>query len=639
MKKILLSCVVAAFLLSACNSNKNDSVYVYETVAYPADAGTAYYNDWDRALRVDVDMQNMFAAQPRKIETPIDLYMTMALAVKYNYSRRMASYEQAMLEAGKIPASKMPDILSKAGYNNDAYSSEIAPELKVTWNLLDMSTLYYQSSDPMLSKNMAYERSRKVIHNVLQETRALYWKTLMAQKLLPVMDEMIEFMTLEVDEMNIKGKALAETGKNPTTEQLQLKRKYMESIKELSSLKRDIETSESRLAALMGFHPSTQYKLVGKEYGNFALPNIKNNLADLEWLALTNRPEIRVYDNNINRNDLQMIVKEFGTTGEKEYKNNPRYYNRLWADKGREVGLSVFENPSNPTGSEMETLRRQRMSMLVLSQVYVSWARQVSAVEDYQINMEIAGISEDIAEDVTYALGSKNSTSHFEAARAIEDEAKAYRSYIEFQDSLGNLYSTIGLDALPYYVVSEKPSKIALTLRDSFERWSKGEYLPDNRPYLLGVPGKRPPINLSSADKLPDIEVKAGDSINVKIPDSLYQKYGFKGKITSKAGLVDDSPLPHWLRYNEQTRTLSGAALPSNNGDYIVKIYITDEAGKIGYVTFKIRIYGHYAPSIRVEGLTEGRKATVLKRCIGNTCQDDYINASTLGQEVEPMAY
>ena len=37
---------------------------------------------------------------------------------------------------------------------------------------------------------------------------------------------------------------------------------------------------------------------------------------------------------------------------------------------------------------------------------------------------------------------------------------------------------------------------------------------------------------------------------------------------------------------------------------------------------------------MRVMGLTEGRKATVLKRCVGVQCTDDYIEESVIGEEV-----
>ena len=53
----------------------------------------------------------------------------------------------------------------------------------------------------------------------------------------------------------------------------------------------------------MGFHPSTEFKLVGSEYGNFELPALKNEVAQQEWLALTNRPEMRAHDLSANVED------------------------------------------------------------------------------------------------------------------------------------------------------------------------------------------------------------------------------------------------------------------------------------------------------------------------------------------------
>ena len=107
----------------------------------------------------------------------------------------------------------------------------MSPDLKVAWNVLDISTVYYQNIDPSYKSGVATEQSRKVIHNILQETRSLYWQTLAAQKLIPTLDEMTEYMTLEVDEMNVKAKELAEQGQYLSTEELQRKRDYMEAVK------------------------------------------------------------------------------------------------------------------------------------------------------------------------------------------------------------------------------------------------------------------------------------------------------------------------------------------------------------------------------------------------------------------------
>lgn len=597
----------------------------------------ALYSDWDRAVRVDVDMQNMYANSPRKIEKPIDMYMAMALALKYNYTRRVTSYEQSIIKASKSPVNKLPEIISQAGYVNTQSYSQVNSDLKVAWNILDISTVYYQTQDTQYKSRLAFEQSRKVIHNLLQETRVLYWKTLTAQKLLPVIDDMTEFMTLEVDEINVKAKEMANKGQNLSMDNLVKKRKYMEAVKNLAALKRDMETAEVQLATLMGFHPSTEYKVVGPEYGNFGLPDIKSNLAQLEWVALTNRPELRMRDLVTNVEDIKIYSQGFTNPGTNKYKNDPSHYNRAWSKKAKEIGLSIFEDVKNPNEQELESLRRQRMTTLVLSQVYVSWARYMSAVEDYQISHEIANTSEDIAEDVTIVDGSQAEKSQLEASRAIIDEVKAFQAYADMQDSLGNLYSTLGLDAIPYYMLEEKPSRIAVHIRGMMEKWKNGEFLPDNRPYILGVPIKRPPVNLTSPSLLPDLEVETGQRIKVTIPQAIFDKMDLKGKIITKAGLIDDGPLPKWLRYDESTYTLEGVAMPSDVGLYTIKIYIADGKGNVGYLIFKIKIVEVYVPSMRVMGLTPGRKATVLKRCIGPQCTDEYIEESVIGEEVDTL--
>ena len=72
--------------------------------------------------------------------------------------------------------------------------------------------------------------------------------------------------------------------------------------------------------------------------------------------------------------------------------------------------------------------------------------------------------------------------------------------------------------------------------------------------------------------------------------------------------------------------------------EYKFKVYITDEMGNLGYLIFNIQIESVYVPSIRVKGLTPGRRATVLKRCVGPQCSDEYIEESDIGEEVETNA-
>lgn len=626
MKKIL--CFAASLLaLSSCQFHNNKDTYETQP-------SQAYYSDWERAIRIDTDMQNMYANTPRKIERPIDMYMAMALALKYNYTGRMIIYEENLIKAGNSSYTQLQEILNNAGYINTNNSSQLSPDLKVAWNILDMSTVYYQSEDPSFKANIAIEQSRKVTHNILQEARLLYWKALTAQRLLPLIDQMSEYLTLEVDEMNAQSKDLATKGEATSRDSLIKKRKYMESIKNLASLKRDLETAQSRLASLMGFHPSTEFKLVGTQYGNFELPEIRANLGQLEWLALSNRPELRVHDVISNTAEKEIIIQNFRNENQNKYSNDSQYY-KQWSKQGCEVGMDTIKEVQTADIATLETLRRQRMTSLILNQVYVSWAQYMSATEDYQINMEIADASENIAEDFTFTEGEKNEKSQLEAARAIEDEVKAFLSYVDVQDALGNLYATIGLDAIPYYMLGEKPSSIALYLNQNMHKWGNGELIPDNRPYLLDIPSKRPPVNVTSKLNLPDVTVETGEPIHIEITDDVLEPLNWNGNITTKAGLIDDSALPKWLKYDTEKRVFTGRAMPKDGGIYQIKLYIAEDTGNVAYATFKLTVRKVHVPSLKLKGLTQGRGAMVLKRCKGKKCKDTYIHQEEIGKEVE----
>ena len=91
MKKILACLTIGLMFIVSCTSVSDaefdqmvednpayaPTVPVYTENTVQAPSATV---DWDRAIRVDVDMQNMYANSPRTIKKPIDMYMAMALA-------------------------------------------------------------------------------------------------------------------------------------------------------------------------------------------------------------------------------------------------------------------------------------------------------------------------------------------------------------------------------------------------------------------------------------------------------------------------------------------------------------------------------------------------------------------------------
>jgi len=624
-------------LVSACSSTSSK---------------TAKYTEWDRAIRVDTDLHNMFGAAPTKINEPIDMYMAMALSIKSNYTLRVVEYEKALKRAKLSSKDMMPEVVTQAGYTNSSStlletdliedqqlkSAQIAnervnTELKLAWNILDLGSSYYQANSKNTKLYLQHEKSRKVIHNLLQSVRVSYWKALNAQRLIPAVDSMIEAITLQVDELNAVERDNKENKVKTPTDKLIKKRNYILAANELKEVKTTLENCEVELASLMGLHPATEYRLVGIQYGNFALPEVKSDLAKLEWLALMNRPEIR--QKEVSR-DIKKIKKSFKKYAKVSYEDNPKLYNKIWSKNAKTLGIELFEDVKNPTKQTYDDLQRQRMSMIILSQLYVAWGRYLSSYEDYQIKEELANVSENIAHNVADKYKYSDATLA-ESAKSIIYEVQASLAYANLQESLGNLYVTIGLDALPGYMINEKLSKIAISLRETMEDWAEGSFSPSDRPHLLSVPSRRPPMNITAmsgdyANKI--YTVQTGEKFRIELNAEAFKKARLKGLVTYKAGLKNDKPLPKWINFAERELVFTGVAMPDTEGEFELKIYGSDKAGKTAYLTVKVKVVDSYVPSVNVFGLTPDSKATVMKQCEGKECPEFILETKNIGSKV-----
>lgn len=608
MKKIICFLGALSGFLAACSSSQPEPVFIEAPVM------SAYYSDWDRAVRADVDMQNMYAGTPSKVTKPIDMYMAMALALKYNYSRRLASYQESLVKSNIAPTN-LSTMAANLGYDNATTSKAVPADLKASWNILDVSALYYQNGlgSPEVS---AEEQSRKVVNNIMFEARTLYWKALAAQRLIPVIDDMTEYLVRIVDEINARSNEMAREGKTPSTNLLVRKRKYMESIKELAAIRHRFDTAQAEFAGLLGFYPSTEIKLAGSEYGNFAIPSLRAKMQQLEWLALTNRPELRALDNDISKDELELVIQEFDDVDNNAYRQHANYYNQKWSRESNNLSMNVFEDIRYQGTSTYNSLARQRLTHIILNQVYLSWALYQSAVEDYYLNMGVATTSEDIAEDITINEGSYKAISHLESARAIIDEANAFLSYVDVQEAIGRLYASVGLDAVPTYMLSESPSSIAVEIRETFDKWRKGIFYTVPRDSSVLISGKKPPVDVSSRTLVPDVTVGTGSTLHVKIPEEVFASINWNGSYRTTAGSLDDIGLPRWLKYDEDTMTFTGTPAIGDEGSYRIKVFAFDNAGNSAVLSFTIIVNNLYIQTMEYKGLTGYRRAKVYHKCV-----------------------
>ena len=595
MKKIICFIGAIASFLAACSTTEP-----VQTIEAPV--LSAYYSDWDKAVRADVDMQNMYIDTPSKITKPIDMYMAMALALKYNYTRRLASYQESLFKSNITPSS-LPTMAENLGYENASNTDAIPSDLKMSWNLLDLSSLYVASPDIV-----AEEQSRKVVNNILLEARTLYWKALAAQRLIPVIDDMSEYLVRVVDEIESRSNEMAKAGKTPSTNMLVKKRKYLENIRQLSALRRKFDTAQAEFAGFLGFYPSTEIKLAGAEYGNFPIPSMRAKLQQLEWLALTNRPELRVLDQGNSAEELELVIKESEDVDNSDYRQDPNYYNRKWTKEANDISMNIFEEIRPMSESTYNSLARQRMSHIVINQVYLSWAIYQSAIENYYLNMGVATTSENIAEDITSKEGANKAISHLESARAIVDEANAFLSYIDVQEAIGRLYASIGMDAVPAAI-------IAIEIRNSLDKWNDGIFTAEIDGAKATLSNKKPPVDISSQVLVPNVVTGTGSDIEIKIPDEVFAQVDWDGEFKTVAGSLDEAGLPNWLSYDEKTHTFKGHPTLGDEGNYRIKVYALDDVGNSAVISFNVTVENTYVHTMEYKGLTGYRRAKVYHKC------------------------
>lgn len=63
----------------------------------------------------------------------------------------------------------------------------------------------------------------------------------------------------------------------------------------------------------------------------------------MEWLALTNRPELRAFDNGTSKEELELVIKDFDTVDNSDYRQDPNYYNRKWARESNDLSMTVLK--------------------------------------------------------------------------------------------------------------------------------------------------------------------------------------------------------------------------------------------------------------------------------------------------------
>ena len=234
------------------------------------------------AERVRNDQAQMYKDQV-PVSGRISYSDALARALKYNLDYRLKLMEST-LARGLLDVSAadlLPKLTTDAGYNNrsnDSGGTSVGIEDRVislrpstseershyygratlSWNALDFGLSYYRAKQAGDEVNIADERRRKILQNIVQDVRNAYWRALGAQRLLADADQ----LAVRIDDALTKSREAERAGVLPPTQGLAYQRALLDAMSLVNAKRQEMQFAKRELAALMSLPPGTEFSLV-----------------------------------------------------------------------------------------------------------------------------------------------------------------------------------------------------------------------------------------------------------------------------------------------------------------------------------------------------------------------------------------
>ena len=458
------------------------------------------------AQRVTRDQAQMYKEQV-PVGAPIGYADALARALKYNLDYRLKLMESALARGllDVSAADMLPKLVADAGYNersNDSGGLSVGIEDRVvslrpstseershyygratlSWNALDFGIAYFRAKQAADEVNIAEERRRKILQNIVQDVRNAYWRALGAQRLLAEADQ----LALRIDDALGKSREAERAGVLPPAQGLSYQRALLDAMTLVNVKRQEMQFAKRELAALMSLPPGTEFTLVDAPEGNSA-PAVLD-IDKLERAALENRPELREEDYkarvgvNETKKQIAALFPSLNLYAGPRYDSNGFLYNNSWSDVGVSLSMDLFRlaaipaiRRTNEARLRTDEARRQALAMAVLTQVRVSTERYKLALVDQELAAESSRVDQRLA-SVSRAGSSNRLESELESlrtdSRALVSRFQLSTAYAATQASYARVLNSVGIDLLPDTVTGTDIPTLAKAID---ERMAEGE--------------------------------------------------------------------------------------------------------------------------------------------------------------------
>lgn len=458
--------------------------------------------------RIRADLAVVMAPQ-EPISAAITMHDAMARALKYNLDERVKLMETAVAtrQLDLSHFDMLPRLVAGAGYtgrSNEAGSESLnlatgrrtgesttatdrnrrTADLGFTWNILDFGVSYIRAHQNANLVLIAEERRRRVVQGILQDVRTAYWRAVAAERMLTRLAPLEQ----RISDARRNATAMEQQRVQAPLQTLSYQRSLVDTLRQLQTLRRELVAAKSQLGALMGLPPGQDFTLaIPADGAPTDIPTIETNVEALETYALMNRPELleESYNSRITADEtkraLLKLLPGIDLNAGLHYDSNSFQLNQRWADYGARVSWNLLSLASigetrdyTKAQEELVAIRRQALSIAVLSQVRVSMVQFRELSAEYALNVDQAGIEQRIREQYVNS-GTAGQQGEMEVIQAevsaLVSDLRRDLVYADLQNAYARVMVSAGVDPLPETVTSQDLPSLSQAVASGLNAW------------------------------------------------------------------------------------------------------------------------------------------------------------------------
>ena len=463
------------------------------------------FTEAEHAERVERDLKTLFNNQ-EAIAGPLTLEESIARALKYNLDQRLKLMEEAV-SARQLDVATMdllPDVVADAGYSTRSNSdttfnaartststtsdqTTLDASLSASWNILDFGIGYIRAQQQADQNLIVMERRRQVVHNIMQDTRAAYWRAAAAERALKAFEPLLSQVQSALDNSD---QLVAEQVN--ALDALVYQRDLLRTLRQLESLRRDMHAARADLAVLMNVHPDSVFELTAAQRG-FGQP-VQFDVSDdqLEVAALENRSELRseAYQLRIKQREarvaLLQMIPGLNLSAGINYTSDSFKANQRWYDGSVSLTwniMQIFQGPANiklaETEQELSEVRRLALSMAVIAQTNIAQLRFKAAQRDYQLANQLSDvegrISGQLVNQGQAAAGGQQQAIRGQVDKALADLRRDL-AYADLHSAYGRVIASLGADPMAVQAESHALPDVVEAVSKTLSNWRAGNF-------------------------------------------------------------------------------------------------------------------------------------------------------------------